>query len=280
MADELDAILAEWAAKQPEILSLFVFGSRARGDARADSDLDLAFELDNTREPQLAVLIATRARWQRELAALTGLVVRDLYLWDTPEVSGPARAIYARVAGDFDPGTIDLGNWRPVNGFWAYRDKSVGEPGAANEILKSAGFAIERLVGCKSDPPDCEATIGNRHAGIEVTELVHFKALKRSLKIGKPIWFPWDQVTFAAALQCIIDRKETAVPRWQGGPYDRWMLVVHTDEPHLSQSVVGRFLEGKRFRARFFSDVVLGLSYDPTTASIPTFCLTLDEREN
>jgi predicted nucleotidyltransferase len=274
MTNELDAILAEWAAKQPEIISLFVFGSRARGDARLDSDVDLAFELDDTRESQLTVLIVNRARWQRELTALTGLVVRDLYLWDTPEVSGPAREIYWRGMNDPDSFVIDLDSLRPVSGYFAYRDKSVGEPGAARAILEGAGFDVRQLVSRTQDPPDCEGTVGNAHAGIEVTELVHRKSLERSLK-GNMARFPWDQAKLAEVIQTIIEKKGRDVQRWKGGPYHRRMLVVHTAEPHLNQSAVERLLKGRRFRTNVFSDVVLGLPYDPATQSSPTFQLAL-----
>jgi hypothetical protein len=38
--------LATWAKSKPEVIALYVFGSRAKGTAGPDSDLDLAFEID------------------------------------------------------------------------------------------------------------------------------------------------------------------------------------------------------------------------------------------
>jgi predicted nucleotidyltransferase len=265
VTSDLDASLAAWAANQPEILWLFVFGSRARDDARPDSDLDLAFELDDSRESQLTVLVCNSGQWQRELSALTGLQVRDLHLWDDPEVSGPVKEVYAREANDFDPASFDLKNLRRVNGYWAYGQKPVGERGAASVILEAAGFAIDRLVSCEDAnlPPDCAATVDGVHTGIEVTELVHRKSLDRSLKSKSKsvFWFPWDQGTFCAKIRGIIAEKEAGAPRWQGGPYERWLLVIPTD----------------RFQTRFFSDAVLGLPPLPATDFFPTFRLTLDK---
>lgn len=36
------ATIREWAARHPEIVAVYLYGSRARGDHRPDSDIDLA----------------------------------------------------------------------------------------------------------------------------------------------------------------------------------------------------------------------------------------------
>jgi hypothetical protein len=62
-------------------------------------------------------------------------------------------------------------NVRPWNSYWAWRDKTVGERGAAYAILKAAGVNAEGLVSRQQghDPPDCEATVDGCLTGIEVT---------------------------------------------------------------------------------------------------------------
>jgi predicted nucleotidyltransferase len=281
MFADLDAALAEWAASKPAVLSLSVFGSRARGDARPDSDLDLAFELDDSGESQLTVLIVNREQWQRELSALTGLTVRDLYLLGDPEVTGPVKEVYAREANNLDLLTTYLDRYarlRAGGSYWYWPDKPVAERGAAATILKGAGFAVERLVSCSDAnlPPDCTATVDGVRTGIEVTELVHQRTLARSIKSSKTMWFLWDQRAFIQEVQAIIAIKDGGAPRWQHGPYARRLLVVHTDEPYLNHEMVQRFLQGARFRTSFFTDAVLGLPYDPFTQSHPTFRLDLD----
>ena len=282
MTADLDTALAGWAANQPEILSIFLFGSRARGDARPDSDVDLAFELDDTRETALTVLVVNRAQWQRELSDLTGLIVRDLYLWGDAEVTGAVKQIYSRHTDDFDSLSVHLkkknSRLRAANSYWYWPEKPVAERGAANTILEAAGFAVEQLVSCADAnlPPDCAATVNGVHAGIEVTELVHEEGLAKSINSQTTWWFLWDQQAFAEAVQMIIATKEGDVARWQGGPYGRRLLVVHTDEPYLDQERVSRYLQGQRFKTTCFSDAVLGLPYDPFTGSHPTFRLPLD----
>lgn len=49
--DEIAAVLSDWARTKPLVKRVFVFGSRARGEERADSDLDIAVELDPVAFP-------------------------------------------------------------------------------------------------------------------------------------------------------------------------------------------------------------------------------------
>lgn len=70
------SIIRAWADEhRPCVLAVYLFGSRARGTARADSDIDIAIELDlSDAEPPLmgscfGLYMARGDRWQRELAA-------------------------------------------------------------------------------------------------------------------------------------------------------------------------------------------------------------------
>ena len=42
--NKLTEIIASWASKDPEIYKVHIFGSRAKGSARDDSDIDIAIE--------------------------------------------------------------------------------------------------------------------------------------------------------------------------------------------------------------------------------------------
>ena len=69
------------------IRALYIFGSRARGDNRPDSDLDLAFDLEEHYGNQLSELVSNADAWRGELARLTGLLIEDLVLSTDPEAS-------------------------------------------------------------------------------------------------------------------------------------------------------------------------------------------------
>jgi hypothetical protein len=176
-------------------------------------------------------------------------------------------------------------NIRPWNSFWAWRDKPIGEHGAAAEILGRVGVQVMGLVSRppNEDPPDCEGTLDHQWSGIEVTELVHRKALERSIKAIKErnacreperpgVYFEWDRATFIDVVRKLIDAKDAV--KLKGGPYKRYVLVIHTNEFTLSRIAVSEFLQGAKFRARQITDVFLGLSYEPGFG-IPTFRLDL-----
>jgi hypothetical protein len=170
---------------------------------------------------------------------------------------------------------------RKKNSFWVWPDRPVEERGIATEILRQGGvdFADMRSRKQGEDPPDCEATLDGRFAGVEVTELIDRPALEQNLRQSgrSRVYFDWDKSTFLAALQNRIDAKDRA---WKGEPYDRRVLVIHTDEYNLDRDIVSHFLEGALFRATFITDVFLGLSYHPSVESegggcCPVFRLSL-----
>jgi hypothetical protein len=188
-------------------------------------------------------------------------------------------------AGDLSSLTEAIeANARSWNSYWSWKDKPVGERGAAYTILKAAGIHAEDLVSREEgqDPPDCEATVDDCLTGIEVTELVHRPTLERSLKaqkhraLGKEpkqgeAYFVWERADLLVALQDRIDAKDRG--KLKGGPYRRYILVIHTDEMFLEATKLEQWLTGATFRARRITDVVLGLSYDPAQKCCPVFKL-------
>ena len=84
----------------------------------------------------------------------------------------------------------------------------------------------------------------------------------------------WTREDFLEEIQALIKKKNSG--KWKGGPYQRQMLVIHTDETTLGPGAVKQFLDGRRFDFGFFSDVVVVLSYDPHTKTHPAFRLLSD----
>jgi hypothetical protein len=184
-------------------------------------------------------------------------------------------------------------NSRPWQTYWFWRDKPLAEREAAAAVLTGAGLHIEALRSREigDDPPDCEALVNGMRCGIEVTELVHRPTLERSIQAirareqgrepdAPEADFAWERGDLLEALQGLINRKDKAKPK--GGPYGRYILVIVTDEFFLDRSTIEGFLDGATFEADLITDVLLGLSYHPSTelggGSCPVFRLCCDPR--
>jgi predicted nucleotidyltransferase len=77
---QVEAIRA-WAEGNPYVTQVRLFGSRAKGTARGDSDADLALTIPGTKgETPLGILVGEKSGWERSLSIITGLQVRlELY---------------------------------------------------------------------------------------------------------------------------------------------------------------------------------------------------------
>ncbi len=97
------------------------------------------------------------------------------------------------------------------------------------------------------DPPDCVVTTSEARIGVEVTELVdqaHLEAVVRAKRAGVVVhdWAAWDREKFLEFLENRISAKAEPAEVF-GGPYDEYVLLVHTAEPGLDPSTVRGWLE-------------------------------------
>jgi hypothetical protein len=162
---------------------------------------------------------------------------------------------------------------RKVSSYWDWPDKPVKELGIARNILSLAFKDVVDLTSREEEqqPPDCQSSLDGSFSGVEVTELVDQETLEQSIR-GDRVSLDWDRQQFLSALQSRIDAKDKS---WKGGPYERRVLVIHTDEPNLDRETVDRFLQGSAFTTKLITDVILGLSYDPGAGDVPVFRLIL-----
>jgi predicted nucleotidyltransferase len=92
----LKSKLAAWAETKPTIKALYVFGSRAKGTANPESDLDLAFSFVDDIDNADSELIENSEDWKKELTNLTGLHVKDVYNCASPIVGPECTLVFQR----------------------------------------------------------------------------------------------------------------------------------------------------------------------------------------
>jgi predicted nucleotidyltransferase len=87
LSKEQTEAIRTWASRTSEVRAVWLFGSRAKGTAQPDSDVDLAIECD------IADYCFERESWINHLSTTLGLVVQI-------ESPGPTDSIVAPAVAD------------------------------------------------------------------------------------------------------------------------------------------------------------------------------------
>jgi predicted nucleotidyltransferase len=102
LADDITGRLRVWAASHDAVEALWLFGSRARGDARLESDVDLALELTSKSgdtDWAFGTYISCAVQWKDKLTSITGCPVSMVPFRDD-------------LPGRFDPRVAGIELWR------------------------------------------------------------------------------------------------------------------------------------------------------------------------
>jgi hypothetical protein len=163
--------------------------------------------------------------------------------------------------------------------FRDWPDKSVKERAVVGDLLcaikaEEGQHGLLTLNVNETDPPDCIGIgLHGERVGFEVTELVDQATVERNLQ-GRSEWKEWGQQEFLAKLQSILNEKDRKQLR--GRPYDKFVVVVHTDEPLLPHSECASMLNGHRFGPyQQINEAFLLFSYEPGRSSYPYIRLKL-----
>ena len=77
LTDEQFSIIITWTRKTPEVQAVFLYGSRAKGTAKPDSEVVLALSIKGLEATwRFAKFISHRRGWRAELEAALGLAVQ------------------------------------------------------------------------------------------------------------------------------------------------------------------------------------------------------------
>jgi predicted nucleotidyltransferase len=109
LSDRIQAKLASWAARNDAVAELWLFGSRANGTSRPDSDVDVGLALmpaDSKHDWALGAFYALESEWKAELEAIAGCHVSVVAMVPGTKaelvVRGTGALLWKRVANSAD----------------------------------------------------------------------------------------------------------------------------------------------------------------------------------
>jgi hypothetical protein len=154
--------------------------------------------------------------------------------------------------------------------FSAESYRQIEEREDARDALQAAQLNFERLVhhGKGEDPPDCEAVVDGDRWGIELTELLHQASLEQRVNGDGSAHHEWTREDFLAALRERIGRKDDP-STIKGGPYQRYLLIIRTNEMYLWRERIQEFLAGEEFECARITDAYIALDYNPALRDYP-----------
>jgi Helix-turn-helix domain of resolvase len=153
-----------------------------------------------------------------------------------------------------------LGKRRGYADFFDWLDKSIKEWGVAKEFCKE----LERdggpkIVSQKQHPggrnhaPDYQVTTDAGEIwGLELTELVSQKAIEAT-KRNRSYFAMWSDEDLITKFETLVAKKD-CLENVKGGPYDRYILLVHVDEDMLPVERLKAVLGSRSFQTRFIDE--------------------------
>ena len=185
------------------------------------------------------------------------------------------------VAIDMD----EVGRWlikaakqnRGYAAYFDFPDKRVKEEALARLLanaLMEKGHIPKRqtsVISRKDDPPDCEIIVQDgERIGVEITELVDQEAIEEFKRSGDSLTnhSEWSNAKFVDRVSKIVKRKDDP-HRVNGGPYDRYILLLHTDEAELNAEQVEKMAESLSINTLTIDEVWILVSYDPNRNGYP-----------
>ena len=163
--------------------------------------------------------------------------------------------------------------------FFDWPDKPIKELGIVRDLLDSietdgGNHGIVKVHHHRPDPPDCVGTSANgERTAFEVTEFVDEKAIVRN-KRGENVLKEWGKRELTLKINSIVKNKDSKA--YHGGPYSKLALVIHTDEPLLSDIGCNEILREQKFGpCQRITDIWLLFSYVPGRQSYPYLRLSI-----
>lgn len=166
--------------------------------------------------------------------------------------------------------------------YYDWPDKKIKELGIVKALIEAMllngnAFFRSPRVAIK-DPPDCVAEdLAGGFVALEVPELVSEDAVRENSR-GNRVYWDADTGDVIAAIDEILQEKDRK--KFQGGPYSRVVVVIHTAEPVVTYREFGPVLGKHVFPAlKQLDEAYLLFSYDPSQKRAPHVRLRIADRK-
>jgi len=168
-------------------------------------------------------------------------------------------------ADHFDWYEKSLKEWDIAQTFKEELERDCG-PLIASELQLPGGY--EHL------SPDYQLTTHSGEVwGVEVTELVSEEAIEQT-KRGKNVVALWPDDVLVKKFRGIVAKKDSP-KSISGGPYNRYVLLVHVDEFNLSAERFSAVLDEITFETKLIDNIYVLVSYDPYIERNPLLNLSV-----
>lgn len=122
---------------------------------------------------------------------------------------------------------------RKYASFFEWPDKPLKELGVVKQLIESIGDPennlLKTLYPSEKDPPDIIGKYQNgKTIGFEVTELVDEGATRMNAQ-GQKVYRDWEPKEVLKKIEELLFKKDRK--KYHGGPYDKLVFVIHSDEP-------------------------------------------------
>ncbi len=152
-------------------------------------------------------------------------------------------------------------------------EKATNETGIVEQLLQNLSIKYSTLQSAgKDDPPDCLLVIDGAIVGVEVVNLIHFKARKLSAKSRQKgsteFYAIWTKDSFQKHLEKLVGEKDQKIQTGisnnsAAASCKKFWLVISTAEMTLYSAAVVEFVANWKVRSDVFECIYLILSYEP-----------------
>ncbi len=171
---------------------------------------------------------------------------------------------------------------RKYAGFYEGDTKELKESGVFQDFVDANASElqltnVQRPEKSHESPDFLSNDPQGKRIGIEVTEIVSEKAIRINQEVDdkwKSVYCDWPESAVVKEIRTILCKKDKK--KYVGGPFEKLIVVIYTDEPTIQFEKYGSVLPSGKFGPlNQITDAYFLFSYDPSVKCSPCVKLQL-----